>query len=576
MHLIPSARSQDGGVIISAVITVAILASIAAMTLFGVTATHRNAYQAAGWRESLVAAESGAERALAELQKSIDDPVNAWTGWTVVDAKGNPAVSQTLNKSSRWPSTYSVRMTASLPPQTGETLQTQYSVVVDVPGTLAASGKRWNQSFRIRSTGVVPLSEAAQAVTDKRDSQLRRLSLVWDRTLGFASSGTKLTTPQATRMIEMVARPDTVYKYGLVAEVVFKLSKSTYIDGFNSNDGAYSVSGKYDPAKRTPTGGTILANRWKKKAKPTNATEKFDVGKATVYGDLLVKGSMKNVKNTDNVQGDKVTNVSIETPTNLAPVWPSVTANISKLDGKIPSGMSAIFKIAEKTAKAGGPAAQIEAKSASAAAVVAAKGMELVGGANPSSPSRFIVGSIDVDKKDESLVFSNPAGATESWIEIYLTGDMKVSKGGTLFISNGVHATVYLDGKKAEFKDTKKDGGGVILESGFAADFQLVGVEQSDGKKETDDDYSPKKRSGKITVSDSDFTGVINAPDWDVDFKPKDWDKEDTNYGGQLFGSVLGRKVNIGNGADYHFDEALNQTGAPVSYAVAAWNEIER
>ena len=134
-----------------------------------------------------------------------------------------------------------------------------------------------------------------------------------------------------------------------------------------------------------------------------------------------------------------------------------------------------------------------------------------------------------------------------------------------------------MDGKKVEIKDTKSEKGGFIVESGFAGDLQLIGVESPDqSKKEVDDDYSPRKRSGKVTISDGDFTGVINAPDWDVDFKPKDWDKEDGINGAQVFGSILARKVNIGHGADYHYDEAVSEIGSIAGYSFAGWNEVER
>ncbi len=563
--------------LIAAVLTVAILATISAGVLLNVGAKHQNSYQAAAWREALAAADSGVERALAELRTSIDDPANAWTGWTVVNAAGGPANTQTIDRDGRWAPGYILQKTDSVPLQTGGGRQPRYSVMIDVPPTLASTSRRWNQSYRIRSTGVSPLPGAARAASDKRDTQLRRLALVWDRTIGFPSSGTRLSTPQANRTIEVVAKPESVFEYGLIAEINFKLSKKTYIDGFNSNYPDSSTDGKYDPAKRTPKGGSVLANRWKKKPTPDQPVAKFDVSHATLYGDLLVQGSLKNVKHYENVQGDKITQVSVDTPTNLAPVWSSMTANIATLDGQVPDALKATYKVAAKQAKAGGPAAQFEAKSALAAAELAAQGMELPGGADPANPTRYKVAKIGVDKKTESLVLSNPPGVTESWIEIWVTEEMKIEKGGTIFVSNGVHAKIYLDGKKAEIKGTRNDKGGFILESGFAGDLQLIGVEQAeDTKKESDDDFSPKKRSGKISISDADFTGVINAPDWDVDFKPKDWDKEDTIYGGQLFGSVLGRKVNVGHGADYHYDEAVSEIGSVLRYSVAGWNELER
>ncbi len=578
MLLFPKkSKSTEGAVLVASILTVAVLASISAGVLLTVGAKHHDSYHAAGWREALTAAESGVERTMAELRTAIDDPANAWTGWVVVDSAGKTAALQQINRTGRWPAGYTLRMNATLPPQAGESRQTQYAVLVDVPSTLATTSRRWNQSYRIRSTGVTAVPGAAIAAVDKRDTQLRRLSLFMDRTVGFPGSGSQLARPQATRTIEVIAKPESVYKYGVTAEINFKLNKKTIIDGYNSNYPESSTNGKYDPTKRTANGGTILANRWKKKPKPDQAAEKFDVGKATIYGDLMVKGSMKNVKNFENVQGNKLTNVSIDTPTNVAPVWTSVTANIATLDGKIPDALKATYKTAEKNAKAGGPVAQFEAKSATAAAELAAKGMELPGGADPSNPTRYKVEKIGVDKKTESLVLSNPPGVSESWIEIWVTEEMKIEKGGTMFVSNGVHATIYLEGKKVEIKDTKADKGGFIIESGFAGDLQLIGIEaKEDTKKETDDEYSPKKRSGKISISDADFTGVINAPDWDVDFKPKDWDKDDTIYGAQLYGSVLGRKVKIGNGADYHYDAAVTEIGSVTMYSTAGWNELER
>ena len=564
-------NSTEGGVLVAAVLTVTILASISAVVLHNVGTKHHNSYQAASWREALAGAESGVERAMAELRATIDRPTNAWAGWTVVDAAGNPASVQQIDRDGRWAPGYTLRTTATLPAQSGEGRPIRYAVTIDVPPTLAATSRRWNQAYRIRSTGTSPLPGPARGGSDARDTQLRRLSLVWDRTAG----GTRLATPEATRTIEVVAKPESVYEHGLTAEINFKLNRKTYIDGYNSNYPDTSTNGDYDPAKRTPDGGTILANRWKKKPKPDQLLEKFDVGHATIYGDLLVQGSLKNVKNYDNVRGDKVTNASADTPTNLAPQWLSVTENIATLDGKIPNDVAATYKLAEKQAKAGGPSAQFDAKSATAAAELAAKGMELPGGSDPANPTRYKVAKIGVDKKTESLVLANPPGVTESWIEIWVTEEMKIEKGGTMFVANGVHAKIYVEGK-VEIRDTKQDKGGFILESGFSGDLQLIGIEKPDSKKESDDDYSPKKRSGKILISDADFTGVINAPDWDVDFKPKDWDKEDTIYGGQLYGAVLGRKVKIGNGADFHYDEAVAEIGSVLRYSVAGWNEIER
>ena len=52
---------------------------------------------------------------------------------------------------------------ATLPPQAGESRQTRYTVVIDVPSTLAPTSRRWNQAYRIRSTGYSVLAGAARA-----------------------------------------------------------------------------------------------------------------------------------------------------------------------------------------------------------------------------------------------------------------------------------------------------------------------------------------------------------------------------------------------------------------------------
>src|ERR1043166_3428167 len=94
----PANQSAAGGALIAAIFTVALLASISAGVLLNVTAKHQNSYQSASWREALVSAESGVERAMAELRSTIDDPANAWAGWVVVDQAGNPASDQKIDR----------------------------------------------------------------------------------------------------------------------------------------------------------------------------------------------------------------------------------------------------------------------------------------------------------------------------------------------------------------------------------------------------------------------------------------------------------------------------------------------
>ena len=92
-----STKSTEGGVLIAAILTVAILAAISGTVLVAVGAKHQGSFQSVAWREALVSAESGVHRALAELRTTIDDPTRAWDGWTIIDANGVPASVQNLS-----------------------------------------------------------------------------------------------------------------------------------------------------------------------------------------------------------------------------------------------------------------------------------------------------------------------------------------------------------------------------------------------------------------------------------------------------------------------------------------------
>ena len=388
----------------------AILSLIAAQVLMKTTGRYATDGQTDSWRESLVAAQSGIDRANLALHTSITDPVGAWAGWTTTDAAGQPLANDMK------------RLEVTLPKHAGEGNTAMRSIIeVDSPPSLAAAG---GKGWRIRSTGVTEVA-TRRVSADSLDQDLRRFSLVKEKFAGQTGTGNLVTKPLASRCLEVIVLPESICSYSLIAEIIFKMNKEVIIDGYNSDVGLY------DPATRT-MGGTILANRWKNKAKPSDK-ETFDLGKATVYGDVLVDGTKKNVKGIDNVQGDLVTEQAVDLP-NIMPPSPFFSADLAlkKIDGKLTKAQEAVYKIEEKNAKAGGPATQMAAKDATAAAVLAAKGMELVASASALSPKQYKIEEIKLDKKNESLVLSNPPGATESWIEIWVTDKMEIKKGGSI------------------------------------------------------------------------------------------------------------------------------------------------
>jgi hypothetical protein len=279
------------------------------------------------------------------------------------------------------------------------------------------------------------------------------------------------------------------------------------------------------------------------------------------------------VLHAENVKGRLVDKETRETETITKPDWLLGTdPSLTRIDGKLTKEQQRFYQQAEANAKSEGPAAEMAARTATQTAEQKIRGMVLNGGTE-TSPTRYKLQEINLNNRDESLIISNPPGAKESWIELWVTGDIAIQKGAVVLLKDGVHATVHFE-HNLEIKNTKSDGGGFIVESGFAGDLQFYGIEAADFKKEADDELSPQKRSGKIKIEDADFAGVINAPDFDIDYTPKDNGKP--GDGAELYGSFIGRKVKIGHGANFHYDEALAEIGKTKSYQVVSYFEDTR
>ena len=159
-------KSTEGGVLIASILTVTVLAAVSAAVLSKVAAKHQDSFQAVAWREALVSAESGVERTMAELRTQLSDPNAAWAGWTVINSDGTQGSVQQIDRDGRWASGYSLRLNETLPAQAGDSRQPRYSVTIDVPASLAPTARRWNQSYRIRSTGYAGLPGMARANYD--------------------------------------------------------------------------------------------------------------------------------------------------------------------------------------------------------------------------------------------------------------------------------------------------------------------------------------------------------------------------------------------------------------------------
>ncbi|HEX4640585.1 MAG TPA: hypothetical protein VH252_04325, partial [Chthoniobacterales bacterium] len=500
--------------------------------------------------------ESGIDFGVATINDTIKNPDTAWAGWTTKKDENGSELTPVIKV-----------YTSPVFYYGGEgNHRATYTLEIDSPASLN-QGKRAKVAYRIRATGFTDLPGARTVSDDRRDVSLRRLSLVFDKTAGQAGTGKLVTRPQATRTIEVVALPRSPFNHALGSEINYKFDKKVYIDGYDSRDGNRSIDGLYDISRRT-TAESVFANRWKKKPRQV---EKLDLGKATIYGDVLYPSG--KVKNAENVKGRLVDKETRETETIAKPDWLLGTdPTLTKIDGKLTDAQQKFYHQAEEDARSEGPAALMAAKAATQAAQQKVRGMVLNGGSE-GEPTRYKLQEIKLDNRDESLIISNPPGATESWIELWVTKDIKISKGAVVLLKDGVHATIHFE-HNLEIKDTKSAGGGFIVESGFAGDLQFYGIEAPDHKKEIDDDLSPQKRSGKIKIEDADFAGVIDAPDFDIEYKPKDDGKP--GDGAEIYGSFVGRKVKIGHGANFHYDQALEEIGKAKGYQVVSYIEDTR
>src|SRR5258708_1923756 len=139
-------KAREGSVMVLALITIVILASILGVVLQSVSNKYWTAFQEAGWQEGLFAAEGGADIAMVEFRKNAQQDATAWSGWTIVNSNGTsngtpPSLNLGTDKT--------LTRTVTITPHAGEgntVLSTK--VVIDAPATLVdGSGRQW---FRVR------------------------------------------------------------------------------------------------------------------------------------------------------------------------------------------------------------------------------------------------------------------------------------------------------------------------------------------------------------------------------------------------------------------------------------------
>lgn len=632
-------HSQEGSVLIVTLSMIAILMLLVGVTLVSTTNKYFTAYQWASWQEALQGAESGADIAMAEMRKDVTGSGGVpWVGWKVgtysvvngvntvntgterpIDASGNFNQNGNGNSTNFRLSYFTsahggkagdyITYTTNLSPHSGEgNNNLRIKVIMDAPTSLTDSASR--QWLRVRSIGGTDLSGPVRVSEEQLDNRLRKLGLFFDKVMGQS-----VATPVASRKIELVAKPVTLFAGALTAMVQIKNDKNGLVtDSFNSEDhtnwpynsttGAYDLSVSHDPTNALGKNGDVASNAFPIKH---DHSENLDVNGDTVWGSIGNNYSqIKNVDSTyySNAPGDMVNNpygLDNGTYGNTNPntkLIQTVGAGGGDVTGAIQTNYYNDLPAVPEPNWTSGQITNSKITSITGA------GSYQVQSTDPNNPDMLKLTSIKLDAKDiyQLKPPAIPKGSVntvvDSYISIWVTGDIQIDDGGTLQIiqtnpdGNGnyaqVHATIYFDKniKIGRTKETKTNSGGFDVQSDDAKDLLLLGVTQPDVGKITDQytdtlgnlyAYTPYKASGNVEFNQNDFTGAIYAPDHNIVFNNtldgKGKRHKRQQLGNEFYGAYVGRTIHTKGPHSIHFDESLNDAGPQRDWGYISWFE---
>ena len=348
--------------------------------------------------------------------------------------------------------------------------------------------------YRIRSTGTALLSGGNGTVSqDKLNNSLWKLSLKNNRDTGATVTGAGLVS----RTIEVIAKPSVLFPRAItLTNSINANTQSPTLDSYDSGDAAKSTSGVYDVAKRQSNAkiGTLDGTG-------------SDLKGMNIYGDLMYSGPA--VLGTGGVTGQITTPFAETVPPVPKPTWTTVNKSYGTASGTL----------------------------------------NLVSGPL-GTPKRYKMSSIAFGSSSDIMTLMPPTVGQQGEIEIWVTGDVKISGSSQIISQAGVKVTFYVEG------NVTSTGSGVVNQSQTPAHFVIKGVTPADGSART---YG-------ITGS-ADFTAAIYAPAFDVTL----------GGSGSYSGAFVGKTMSItGGGSAIHYDEALSRAGGGTQYTVASWSEDVR
>jgi len=369
---------------------------------------------------------------------------------------------------------------------------------VDAPTQLIDPTNSW-QYYRIRTVGTIPITGPARTSDNPQDTKLRRLSLRWERFTNGILTPRLLTAPQVSRRVEAVVRPVSAFDQAIMSVGVVDLTnQNIVVDSYDSTDPTKSTNGLYDPAKRQENGDIATDGQL------------IEAGNAQIYGDVATNAG--TVSGAANITGIERTDFYQEPIPVGAPSWSTWNSSPSSVTGTTTINADAT------------------------------KG---------SAASRYTLSSISLSGNKTLTVAGNPNGS-QTYIEIYVTGDISVSGTGQIVVQPGVTATIYFAG------NVDISGNGVLNSNNQPSDLMLYGIQP------------PTDTSEHVSIGgNSQITASVYAPGHDVTVNGGG-----TN--GHVYGSVVGKTVTMTGVSNLHYDERLGATGMVNNYKIVSWFEDNR
>ena len=369
---------------------------------------------------------------------------------------------------------------------------------VDAPATLIDPANSW-QYYRIRTVGTIPITGPARAADNPQDTKLRRLSLRWERFTNGILMPHLISSPQVSRRIEAVVRPVSAFDQAIMSVGVVDLTnQNIVVDSYDSTDPTKSTNGLYDPAKRQENGDIATDGQL------------IEAGNAQIFGDVATNAG--TVSGAANITGVERTDFYQEPIPVGAPSWNGTNASVTSVTGT----------------------ATIQASQTQG-----------------SAASRFILSGISLSGSKTLTIAGNPDGS-QTYIEIYVTGDISVSGTSQIVVQPGVTAIIYFAG------NVDITGNGILNSNNQPGDLMLYGIQPPTGTSE------------HVSIGgNSQITASVYAPGHDVTVNG-------SGTNGHVYGSIVGKTVTMTGVSNLHYDERLSSKGMINNYKIVSWFEDNR